>query len=81
MKRIATAILKLFMRHVLRHEVMMMCDFIRSGNFLNVVLLLILVNPISAVKNQVNKKEKIRQQAQEERQSEFVKGKSKQMST
>lgn len=55
---------------------MMMCGSTRSEIFLNIILLLILVNPLLAVK-QSNKKEKIRQQAQEERQSEFVKGKSK----
>lgn len=57
---------------------MMMCGFTRSGIFLSIILLLILVNPLLAVKGQSNRKEKIRQQAQEEvRQSEFVKGKSK----
>lgn len=78
--RIATAPSKLFMRHVLWHDVIMMCGFTRSGVLLSVVLLLVLVNPLLAgnARQTGNKKEKIRQQAQEERQSEFVKGKSKQ---
>lgn len=75
-KHLATATSKLLLRHVLWHDVMM-CGFTRSGILLNIVLLLILVNPLLAAKAPANKREKIRQQAQEERQSEFVKGKSK----
>jgi predicted membrane protein len=75
-KRLATASSKLFLRHVLWHDVMM-CGFTRTGIFLNIILLLILVNPLLAVNRQSNRKEKIRQHLQEERQSEFVKGKSK----
>lgn len=72
-KRLATATSKLFMRHVLWHDVMMMCGFTRSGVLLNLVLLLIFLNPpLAASKRGGN-----RQPPQEERQSEFVKGKSK----
>jgi predicted membrane protein len=77
-KRFATALPKLFLRHVWCRDVMMMsAGFTRAGIFLNIILLLILVNPLLAVRAQSQRKEKIRQQAQEERQTEFVKGKSK----
>lgn len=76
-KRLATATSKLLLRHVLWHDVMMMGGFTRSGILLNFILLLILVNPLLAARPPSNRREKNRQQAQEERQSEFVKGKSK----
>lgn len=79
-KRFATALPKLFVRHVwhVRDVIMMSAGFTRAGIFLNIILLLILVNPLLAVRVQSSKREKIRQQqAQEERQTEFVKGKSK----
>jgi hypothetical protein len=76
-RHLATATSKLLLRHVLWHDVMMF-GATRSGIFLNIILLLILVNPLLAAKTPAKK---IRQQlAQEERQSEFVKGKSKRRS-
>lgn len=57
----------------------MMFGATRSGIFLTIILLLILVNPLLAAKTPAKK---IRQQlAQEERQSEFVKGKSKKIAS
>lgn len=58
---------------------MMICGSTRSGVFLNIVLLLVLVNPLLAAKSPGQKREKQQRLPVhvEERQSEFVKGKSK----
>jgi hypothetical protein len=69
-----TAALPRLARHV-RDVMMLSAGFTRAGVFLNLVLLLILVNPLLAKSTKT--KEKGRQQQQEERQTEFVKGKSK----
>jgi hypothetical protein len=61
-------------RHV-RDIMMLSAGLTRAGVFLNLILLLILVNPLLA--KTPKGKEKGRQQQQEERQTEFVKGKSK----
>lgn len=79
-KRLAIiATRRLFLRHDLWHDVIMMSGYNNSGILLNIIIFLILVNPLLAGKIQSNRRERDRQrqQAQEERQSEFVKGKSK----
>lgn len=68
------------MRHVFWDDVMMVCGSTRSGVFLNIILLLVLVNPLLAAKPPGQGKREKQQRLQvhvEERQSEFVKGKSK----
>lgn len=77
-KRLATALL--FLNYILWHDVMMMCDFTRLGIALNIILFIILINPLPLLASRApnrKERERLRQQAQEERQSEFVKGKSK----
>lgn len=77
-KRFAAALLRLFVRHDLCRDVIMMsAGFTRAGVFLHIIFLLILVNPLLAKHQSKPQKEKVRQQQQEERQTEFVKGKSK----
>lgn len=79
MKRLVTASLKLILR-VLRHDVIMMCKFTRLGIALNIFFYVILINPLPllASKSQSKKdRERIRQHGGEERNSDFVKGKSK----
>lgn len=58
----------------------MLCDFMKLGIVLNIVVFIILVNPLPLLASKTQNKrdrERLKQQAQEERQSEFVKGKSK----
>lgn len=59
----------------------MLCDFVKLGIVLNITIFIILVNPLPllASKVQHNRKDRDRtkQQSHEERQSEFVRGKSK----
>lgn len=80
MKRLITASLKLIFK-VLKHDVIMMCNFTRLGIALNIFLYILLINPLPllASKSQSKKdRDKLKQQhAQEERNSDFVKGKSK----
>jgi hypothetical protein len=81
-KRLVTASLKLILR-VLRHDVIMMCKFTRLGIALNIFFYIILINPLPllASKSQSKKDrgERLRQHGGggEERNSDFVKGKSK----
>jgi hypothetical protein len=52
----------------------------KLGIILNIIVFIILINPLPLLASRVPNKrerERIRQQAQEDRQSEFVKGKSK----
>lgn len=81
MKRFATASLKLILRHLVWRDVIMMCDFTRLGIALNIFLYIILIKPLPllASKGQSRKeRERLRHQSnQEERNSDFVKGKSK----
>lgn len=80
MKRFATASLKLILRHLVWHDVIMMCDFTRLGIALNIILYIILINPLpllaSRAQSRKNERERLRQN-QEERNTDFVKGKSK----
>ena len=58
----------------------MLCDFMKLGIVLNIVVFIILINPLPLLASKTQNKrdrERLKQQAQEERQSEFVKGKSK----
>lgn len=77
MKRFATASVRLILRHL--YDVIM-CDFTRLGIALNILLYIILINPLPllASKTQSRKeRERLRHQNQEERNTDFVKGKSK----
>jgi hypothetical protein len=73
----------LFVTLCVGHDVMMMmCHLTRLGIALNIVLFVVLLNPLPILAKVQNngRRERERnrqQQAQEERQSEFVKGKSK----
>lgn len=73
-----TASLKLVLK-VLKHDVIMMCNFTRLGIALNIFLYIILINPLPllASKTQSKKDRDKLKHAQEERNSDFVKGKSK----
>ena len=56
----------------------MLCDFMKLGIVLNIVVFIILVNPLPLLASKTpNKRDRERLKQQEERQSEFVKGKSK----
>jgi hypothetical protein len=77
-KRFLKASIKLFLRLLLLHNVIMLCDFMKLGIVLNIVVFIILVNPLPLLASKTpNKRDRERLKQQEERQSEFVKGKSK----
>lgn len=77
--RFITASLKLVFE-VLKHDVIMMCNFTRLGIALNIFLYILLINPLPLLASKTQSKkdrDKLKQHGQEERNSDFVKGKSK----